>query len=50
MAQGKRFTIILEQKVRKDLELVASQEGTTISKFARKAIENSIKRTLKKDK
>lgn len=50
MARGERFTVILDKKIRQDLELVAVQEDTTASKFVRKLIESGIKRTLKKDK
>jgi predicted transcriptional regulator len=50
MAKGERFTIIVKKKLKDDLQEVALQEGTTPSEFAREAIENKVKRLLKKDK
>jgi metal-responsive CopG/Arc/MetJ family transcriptional regulator len=50
MAKGERFTIIIKKKLKQELEEVALQEQTTISELAREAIENKVKRLLKKDK
>jgi len=48
MARGTRFTVIIEPQMKRDLELVAIKEETTPSKFVRRAVEERLKKVLKR--
>jgi len=50
MAQGERLTIIIDKDIKDNLFTIAEHKNTTVSKFVRRVIEDSIRKELRKIK